>query len=235
MNFIFTLENTKNYNMKTVFEEFVEDLHAHMIKHDLKKVLPAALFNAKINPLAFDALLYPSIEKPYMRHLRLTGRDLFNIEQDSNGEFLVSPIPKGTIRTLYPGRNIQVTLSKSSKSSIEKLLSPLNQYYSGGVVSSDTSSAVVGAGAGAGAGARAGAGAGASSSEDRKRPRETDELPPVKKHEPEIPLNEIDHAISMLRQIQALERSVAENQAIKSDLTAKIAKQEAQLKALDSL
>lgn len=210
-----------NLSKKTIkmasSDDFVRDLHRHMLEKRIDEMSICTLFNYKSLPdLAFDTSRYPDIEKPYRNHFQSElGKRLFRVEL-KEGDTRIIPIHSPQpFKTLYSGRNIQVTLSKASH---ERVLASLDRPLSA---------------------PRAGTGAGGGSPErievpeaSRKRSLEDPAMPVPKRVEQET---EIDRVISMLQEIQELERAVAQNQERKTDLEKKIEKQNAQLAVLSSL
>ncbi len=197
-------------------DDFLRDLHKHMLEKRIDEMSVCDLFNLKTNRgLAFDTSRYPHISKPYRIHFQSElGRRLFKVEFTEDDTRVIPIHPSQPFKTLYPGRNIQVTLTKASR---EEVLASLDR----------PSFHALRAGAGGGPPAKI-----ESSEVSRKRSLEDPAMPVSKRAEQET---EIDRVISMLREIQELERAVAQNEERKNDLEKKIEKQNAQLKALSSL
>lgn len=200
--------------------QFVTDLYDHLLRKDIQSIPNSTLFNPVCHQY-FDYKRY-SLESKPLNIIRRVGSDLFDIDEKDNISI------KGVVKKLYTGRNIQVTMTKKPES-IEEILSGLDRPLS------TPRFRPIPVSSGAGAGAGAGTASISVPEPSRKRPLEDPQEPVAKRAEPEVPKSEIRLAISMLEQIEELERIVAENQARKADLKAKIAKQEAQLKALSSL
>jgi hypothetical protein len=198
--------------------QFVTDLYHHFLRAGIQTIPIASLFNPLYHQY-FDYKRYIGDSKP-LHIIRRFGSDLFDTDEKDN------IMIKGVVKRLYSGRNIQVTMTKKPES-IEQILSDLDRPLS----TPRFRPIPVSSGAGEGAGT-----ASISIQESsRKRPLEDPREPVAKRAEPEGPKSEIRQAISMLEQIEELERIVAENEIRKADLSAKIAKQVAQLKALSSL
>lgn len=118
---------------------FLRDLYDHMIRYGLTNISNSDLFN-KSFPNHFDPSVYDGLTRPYMYHINVFGKELFDITNDKHGVFLVSPkkniIRNGNymssqretndssnrynmfsqIATRYPGRNIQVHMMKKQES-----------------------------------------------------------------------------------------------------------------------
>lgn len=225
------IRDIKNNKMEDVRIQFIKDLYQHMIQYNLDHIPFSDLINPtmkRIPPL--DTSRYAGLSKPYIDHVKTFGKEMFMVEYEKN--ILISPIRISEhVQTRYAERNIRVTFSKKhEKADVGSALSSLDEYLS----SSRFVSPIA-------AGASSAIGHGYSTypvvtamESSRKRSLEDNVLPEAKKAQ-QTPQSEISKVISMLQQIEELERIVQEKQIRKVHLQEKTRMQNEQIQALEEI